>query len=389
MRLLFVIQGEGRGHMTQALALRDMLARHGHSVVQALVGGSGRREIPAFFTERIGCPVRNFASPNFIVANNRRILIAQSLVYNLARILVYLRSLACLRRVIRSLAPDMVVSFYEPVCGWACGLRLKAVPYVTLAHQYLFLHPGFVFPPGSLIRRLGVNAFTIASAPRARRRLALSFVPMRDRPGRRLFVVPPLLRSRVRELRPTTGDHILGYMLNPGYSREIIAWHERNPDIETHFFWDLRDAPEDMEARPGLYFHRIHDEKFLTLMASCRGFAGTAGFESVCEALYLRKPALVVPTAGHFEQQCNALDAFRAGAGVAAGSFDLDRLLAFIPAYDASDQSFGRWADQAEKLFLHHLESGARRNRRGAAGELRPQPAERRRRNRPRVSGRR
>jgi uncharacterized protein (TIGR00661 family) len=237
------------------------------------------------------------------------------------------------------------------------------VPYITIAHQYLLLHPDFVFPPRSFARRLGVNLFTIAFSLRARRRLALSFVPMPDRPARRIFVVPPLLRARVRQLEPTDKGHILGYMLNPGYSREIISWHIRNPDVETHVFWDQRDAPDELVVRPGLTFHRIHDEKFLSLMASCRAFAGTAGFESVCEALYLRKPALLVPTGGHFEQRCNALDARRAGAGVTAESFDLDRLLAFVPLYEADDNGFRCWADGAEELFLRHLEQAARGRR--------------------------
>jgi uncharacterized protein (TIGR00661 family) len=370
MRLLFVIQGEGRGHMTQAIALRDLLTRRGHTVIEALVGRSGRREIPGFFARRIGCPVRSFESPSFIVARDRGILIARSVVYNFARTLVYLQSLAFLRRRIRSVAPDLVVNFYEPMCGWACSLRLRAVPYVTLAHQYLFLHPSFVFPRHSFLQRLGAKLFTVAFSLRARRRLALSFVPMPDRPARGVYVVPPLLRTQVREMSPTRGSHILGYMLNPGYSSQIIAWHRRHPGVEAHFFWDQRDAPDDLEARPGLHFHRIQDEKFLRLMASCRGFAGTAGFESVCEAMYLRKPALLVPTAGHFEQQCNALDASRAGAGVTADSFDLDRLLALIPVYELRDTGFGCWADQADSMFLHHIEGaprprGARRLRNG------------------------
>ncbi len=369
MRLLFVIQGEGRGHMTQAVALRDMLVRRGHTVVEALVGCSRRRQIPAFFFERIRCPVRSFESPNFVVANDRRILIARSVVYSFARTLVYLQSVAFVRRRIRALAPDLVVNFYEPMSSWACSLRLRAVPYVTLGHQYLFLHPSSIFPGRSLFARLGAQLYTIAFSLRARRRLALSFTPMADRPGRRLYVVPPLLREQVRQLRPTTGGHILGYMLNPGYAGQIIRWHERHPEVEAHFFWDRRDAPDDLQVRLRLHFHRIDDEKFLRLMGSCRGYAGTAGFESVCEALYLRKPALVVPTAGHFDQRCNALDAFRAGAGVAADSFDLDRLMALIAVYDGDNHGFGAWADQAEPMFLRHLEAAAARRRHRREGD--------------------
>lgn len=38
MKFLFIVQGEGRGHFTQALAMEEMLLRNGHEVVEILVG---------------------------------------------------------------------------------------------------------------------------------------------------------------------------------------------------------------------------------------------------------------------------------------------------------------------------------------------------------------
>lgn len=52
MKVIFVIQGEGRGHLTQALALGQMLRHEGHEVVKVLVGKSKNRMIPAFFRIR-------------------------------------------------------------------------------------------------------------------------------------------------------------------------------------------------------------------------------------------------------------------------------------------------------------------------------------------------
>lgn len=49
-------------------------------------------------------------------------------------------------------------------------------------------------------------------------------------------------------------------------------------------------------------------------MAGCKAYASTAGFESICEAMYLGKPVLMVPA--HIEQDCNAYDAMKAGAGI-------------------------------------------------------------------------
>lgn len=53
MKVLFIAQGEGRGHLTQALTLEKMLRDHGHEVVEILVGKSKSREIPEFFLQRL------------------------------------------------------------------------------------------------------------------------------------------------------------------------------------------------------------------------------------------------------------------------------------------------------------------------------------------------
>lgn len=38
MKFLFIVQGEGRGHLTQAITLEEILRRNGHEVV----GSTGR-----------------------------------------------------------------------------------------------------------------------------------------------------------------------------------------------------------------------------------------------------------------------------------------------------------------------------------------------------------
>ncbi|NJO68923.1 MAG: hypothetical protein HC830_06215 [Bacteroidetes bacterium] len=59
MRFLFIVQGEGRGHMTQAISLQDILIRNGHEVVEVLVGKSPRREIPAFFIKELNAILKH------------------------------------------------------------------------------------------------------------------------------------------------------------------------------------------------------------------------------------------------------------------------------------------------------------------------------------------
>lgn len=64
MKILFIIQGEGRGHLTQALSLRQKLMAEGHEIVGVLVESPARR-LPDFFLNKIQSPVYPFESPNF------------------------------------------------------------------------------------------------------------------------------------------------------------------------------------------------------------------------------------------------------------------------------------------------------------------------------------
>ena len=66
MKFLFIVQGEGRGHLTQALTLEEHLLREGHEVVEVLVGKSRNRELPTFLRQKLKAPLSRFESPNFL-----------------------------------------------------------------------------------------------------------------------------------------------------------------------------------------------------------------------------------------------------------------------------------------------------------------------------------
>ena len=75
MKVLFIVQGEGRGHLTQAITLEEILRRNGHEVVEVLVGKSNTRRLPGFFNRSIQAPVKRFLSPNFLpTPANKRVV---------------------------------------------------------------------------------------------------------------------------------------------------------------------------------------------------------------------------------------------------------------------------------------------------------------------------
>lgn len=381
MRYVFIVQGEGRGHLTQAISMERLLRENGHEVCAVLVGKSPARKLPSFFSETIKAPVEMFESFNFVPsASNRKASSIKTGLYNVLHVAGFIPSIRFISRRLREIRPDVVVNFYD-ILG-TMGYRLSRLksPMICLGHQFLFLHKDFKFPKTGYSGHYALNFFTNMVASGAARILALSFRPMPDDPKRRIKVVPPLLRPEVLALRPASGKddpavhdggYVHGYMLNAGFSQDVLDWHALHPEVPLRFFWDRVDeAPVKVVDRT-LSFYYLNDAEFLRQMAGCHAYASTAGFESVCEAMYLGKPLLMVPS--HIEQKCNAYDAtegcrraFEGQRGsdegkrvpcpaVTSDSFDLDLLLHFADNEFVADESFPEWARSADSAFLREL----------------------------------
>lgn len=355
MKYLFVIQGEGRGHLTQALTLKSMLERNGHEVVSVMVGASPRRKLPAFFTEKIKCDIERFQSPNFLPSpKGKKSFLLISLLYNLLLLPVYATSILQIRSAIRRRKPDVVINFYEILCGISYGLLPPKTPMINIAHQYYFLTPEFQYSGSNKAAFYSLNFYSRLTAWNASKILALSFRRSAVNTYGKISIVPPLLRSEIKQITPSNGNYIHGYMLNSGYAKEIARWSEFNLYEHLHFFWDKKEAASITQLTPNLTLHTLNDVLFMQYMAGCKGFATTAGFESVCEAMYLMKPILMIPT--HIEQECNAMDAIESGAGIMSDCFQLDALLEYLPQHRKTAE-FRYWVNIAEQKIIDELVS--------------------------------
>lgn len=356
MRVFFTVQGEGRGHLTQALALHHLLARHGHQVVGVVAGDNRVRTLPDYFTAAFDVPVHTLPSPGFAYKNARGVSWPGTLWDLWCGLPRYRHSLLRLRGLLRECRPDVVVNFLEPLMGLHNLLFGPAAPTLVVGHQYLFEHPAFprveAYPFEQRCLRIWLRLVGARSA-----RLALSFYPATALPRQRLTVCPPLLRPRLFELVPFPGDHLLIYLLNHGYAEAIRRWHAMHREIPIHCFYDRPGAPAEECVNGRLTFHRPDGEKFLRLMAGCRAVACTAGFETLCEAAWLRKPILFVPVEQHVEQFLNACDAERAGLGRRDASFQLSRLLE--PDFPVAGPHYRDWVRQAGSIALGAIEACA------------------------------
>jgi uncharacterized protein (TIGR00661 family) len=360
---MFAVQGDGRGHMTQAIAAAQTLEARGHEVVAVTVGTNPSRTIPEFFQRAFSGRLTPIASPGFSFHGGKGVATLATLRRAVAGLGRYRESLAAIAKIIEKNQPGVIVNFLEPLVGVFNLLHSHGIPVISVGHQFMLEHPEFVRLRGLAFPQWTMRRYVNLTGARSTK-LALSFYPAEVLPARRLFVSPPLLRSELFELpQDMPGKFLLAYVLNQGYTDEILRWHAAFPEVPVHCFCERPKIEPVWQYDSSLCFHKLDGAKFLKMMAESRGVACTAGFESLNEAAWLGKPLLVVPVANHIEQHLNALDAEKAGLATAATGFDLTPLLR--SRQTGSRETYRNWVRRAGSMFLSIVEQTAATREKG------------------------
>lgn len=353
-----MVQGEGRGHLTQAIALQQYLLSQGHELVACYVGKSPQRTIAPFFKKTITCPIRYFESPNFLKDKHQKgIQVSKTLAYHALKLPKHFWHALQLVKWINQDASQVVVSFYEPLLGFSQWFSRLHKPFVVLAHQFLVEHPDNGFPEGSsrkdIFAMQWLNRICRNGAIKV---LALSLKPFPVKNG--ITVVPPLLRQEVLAQKAVSDDFYLVYLLNKGYAQDLINWHSQNLHVRLEVFWDDYSKPDEFQPQPGITFHHIQAERFVQLMSKCGALLSTAGYESICEAHFLGKPVMVIPVARHYEQFVNANEVERLSIGIWHHEMDVARCLQKL-ANTVIHEPNKAWLSQGAPAIMQHLQDAA------------------------------
>ena len=342
---LFIVQGEGKGHMSQALALKEHLDKAGHTVESVLLGIRSPEAVPDYFREAFPGTLRTFRSPWFLRTPNRKgIYVGRTLGYNLLRSFSYLRSVAWIRSEIERVQPDVIFNFYEVLGALAMRKAAPGIRTIGLGHHfYLYLNRSYC-SGGPAWQRVLLNLHTRLIMLSCRQVLALSH---RAEPGNGpVQLIPPLVRREFREIRFEPGERYLVYFLQEGFLYDLVQLALQVPGFQADVFTSLKPA---MDIPDGIRIHPYNAEKFCKFMASCKGLIATAGFDSIAEAAYAGIPLAVVPSRNHLEQKCNAEEIADKGIGIYARQIDkgtLNQMKATDPAL------YRRWADQAGPMII-------------------------------------
>src|SRR5580693_534878 len=115
MKMMFCVLGEGRGHMTQAMAVKEMVEAAGHQIVAVTLGVSSQRPVPGYFESAMKMPVVQLPTLEFKYKDNRSVSNGATLAGVLKNLPKYRRILRQLDDIVRQAQPDMIINFFEPI----------------------------------------------------------------------------------------------------------------------------------------------------------------------------------------------------------------------------------------------------------------------------------
>ena len=345
---VFIVQGEGRGHMSQSIALKEYLEKAGHLVEAVFVGTPNANSLPDYLRDHFPKTIRTFQSPYFLGTPNRKgIYVGRTLLFSLLRSVFYLREVQRIRREIDLLEPEVVFNFYDVIGALALKKVKKSIQRIGIGHHFLLHLKDYFGETSPRWHRFLLSAHTRIIMSSCDRILALSFS---EQPQNSVIeAVPPLIRQDYREMTYQRGDRYLVYLLKEGYIYDLISMARQDPRFLADVF--TNEIPE-IDLPPGLRIHSLSGSSFKKMMATCRGLITTAGFDVAAEAAYHGIPLAVIPAVNHFEQKCNGLDIEQHGIGL-----HVDRIEPAIPGrMRPSDPAvFRKWVERSEALILNGL----------------------------------
>lgn len=279
MRILYGVQGTGKGHLTRALALIPLLRSKGVNV-DVIVSGN-----PVISSDDyLKCiePYTAYHGLSFECTNGW---------------VNYFLSIKNLRpfRLFKDYSEikerhyDLVITDYEPITAW--WGKNNGVLTIGIANQYSFWY----------------------DAPRPRFRdpfaelLFLKYAPVHIAIGLDWkyyspLIAPPILRKEVYKVKPQKDGRVLIYL--PGFSKRKIETIFSSKELSTYPI-TAYPFPSTNGIKPdNIRFKEYSATGFLEDLAKSSAVICQAGFVLLSECLYLGKPVIAIPIRGQYEQSC-------------------------------------------------------------------------------------
>jgi uncharacterized protein (TIGR00661 family) len=352
--ILYGVNGEGAGHSTRSRVVIEYLRERRHEVI----GASFDRGLENL---RTACEVVEIQGLRFSFVDNQ-VRYRKTATKNLFASPKIAASEHRLVNLIREREVGLVITDFEPLTCRAA--RRTHTPLLSIDNQHMMTNTDVKTPREFRKDAAAAKLVTRLMTPGAGSYVVTSFFEAEIKKKNRT-IVPPILRKKIVEAKPTNDGHILVYVTSPAPGLAQILRTVRGKFRAYGF------GREGVEGN--VEFKKPSLDGFAEDLLRSRAVIANAGFSLLTESLYLRKPFLAMPVKHQFEQMFNAYWLAKAGYGTYWEDLNKERIESFLynlPEYDERLSDYPRNGNERLYAALDQLIPrmlGAGRAARGSA----------------------
>lgn len=303
-KIIYAVQGEGRGHATRSIEIITHLESKKYDV-HVFTGGDALS-----FFEGKSIQVTKITCFRYHYSKKGNLSLFQTAIHNFGKgaglLLGMGNRFQSIKKKVAQINPQLIVSDFEP---YTCRIaNLFKIPLVSINHQHFFTEcnlPRQSFFP-KVISILIFQLFTRLLTGKPHKIIASSFYHFPQKLSSSALLIGPILNSQLKLLPTTSGSHITVYLKNPEYGFRLFSLFAQMRQVSFEVFSNFKSYLPSLLPAENIRYFNIHRESFIHSLATCRALISTAGNQVMGEAIYLRKPILAFPEPDVLEQELNA-----------------------------------------------------------------------------------
>ena len=286
MNILYGVSGEGFGHSSRAKEVINYLLQKGHKVLILTYG-------QAYPILKEYNPIK--IEGVHVCYNKKGLSLNRTIFKNINVVIKNITNWREISEKIKQFSPNIGISDMEPIVPFFC--YSKKVPLVSIDNQHRLTHIKLKIPKKYKKNYLLVKYFIRSCVPRADAYIILSFIKEKTK-KKNAFIVNPILRKEILDVKPQEGDYILVYQTKE--DKRLIRILKKIPEKFIIYGYNKEKIDSNL-------IYKKDNFDFIKNLISAKAIIGTAGFTLISEAIYLKKPYFAFPLKGQFEQTLNAL----------------------------------------------------------------------------------
>lgn len=314
-KIWYSVFGEGYGHATRSeVVIEELLKKH-----HVLITGFNKSYV--YLKKKFPKITYKIEGPGFVYDRNE-----VSIPKTIKQFLDLFpeqskKNIIHSFNLIKKFKPDLIIGDFEPTCHYFA--YFLGIPIISIDNMNVLAKCEVDVKNEDLLDYLAALNVIKLFTPKSNYNLILTFKKFKAK-EKNVLLFPPVLRKEVLQSKPKDKNFILIYQTSQTNFSFLI--NELKQTKEQFIVYGGNEEKKDKN----ITFRKFSKTRFIKDLSECKAVMMTGGFSTMSEAIYLKKPMLIIPAKNQYEQKFNGLTITEMGIGQCEDSINKERINKFI-----------------------------------------------------------